>query len=551
MGHDARQATVLQTHYPGRTVDHAAAATTVQPPYDAVVVSALDTASMREAAACLAPMGMLYWPAAPDDAACAAAGLRRYQATAPAGTALVHGDYDPAAHARQLLGARRPAWAYEVLLNVPNGWVQDLETQAALAVARQLCLLTLARPAGPATRLRHFFAAQQAFFLASYSTPLHPEPYGVQAAFWRTLGDERMARRLLDSHACAAGLDMDETPLPLAPAYNRAAPPPMHIPAGPMRLLVIIAPIFDPAMDVLYDGLVRLLGAENVTEFPWKPSLHGSRHRENEDYPIAFDHPGAPKEREQVCAMLRNQAFDAILFADMRPCLEHQAIEALMTAAGNTPVFAVDGWDDCSDLQGFLAQLLGRPPRAYFKRELIACHDYGPRAIPLPLSYPEGFMPPEDRATRRDLDLFWAGRRVHGMRRLFLEHLEAVLGRDLDPNYTQEAYAASLGRARFALSLCGFGFDTLRYWEAPAHGALLVAEKPPIVLPNDFTDGQNALLFNDLPELVEKLRYGLEQPPETLAAMAAAGQAHVRRHHTNTARASQLLGHMARLLPTA
>lgn len=86
-------------------------------------------------------------------------------------------------------------------------------------------------------------------------------------------------------------------------------------------------------------------------------------------------------------------------------------------------------------------------------------------------------------------------------------------------------------------------FDTVRYWEIPAHGGMLLAERPPIRIPHNFIDGETAVFFEDMPELEEKLAYYLSQPDEA-ARIASAGHQHFNKHHTNAARARQLLGYL-------
>ena len=136
-----------------------------------------------------------------------------------------------------------------------------------------------------------------------------------------------------------------------------------------------------------------------------------------------------------------------------------------------------------------------------------------------------------------------AGNRYYGLRRLYLGYLETSLNVTFEAHYPQEAYVQMLRSSLIAVSFCGFGYDTVRYWEAPAHGAMLLAEHPPIRIPHDFEDGKTALFFDDLPELEEKLLWCMQHPQEA-ARIAFAGHAHFKRYHTASARARQLLAHI-------
>ncbi len=314
-------------------------------------------------------------------------------------------------------------------------------------------------------------------------------------------------------------------------------------PTPPPRVLMLLIPGYDPAMDVLYDGLCTVLDAENVEEYPYKPLLHGQAAEQADDYPTTFHHPGEPRSLEWVCEALKQGYFDYILYGDMLQTIPREALHRILATAGNTPVFVVDGWDDASNNQPLILEHMGRPSvPAYFKREMISGMDYGPNAIPLPLSYPDGLIPAQTNSPRNTA-LFWAGNRYYGQRRLYLEHLEALLNTKFDAKYSQDEYRQALAESHMGLSLLGFGFDTIRYWEVPAHGALLVAEKPPIVLPHDFTDGVDAVLFDDLRELAGKLTELMEHPAQ-IPEMTQAGHAHFRHHHTASARARQLLAHL-------
>jgi hypothetical protein len=150
--------------------------------------------------------------------------------------------------------------------------------------------------------------------------------------------------------------------------------------------------------------------------------------------------------------------------------------------------------------------------------------------IPLPFGYPDARVPLQDPA-RRDQDVFWAGKRVWGMRPLFLPEVERVLGVQFQENYSQVEYSRRLRGAAIGLSLCGTGFDTVRYWEVPAHGVMLLAERPPLCIPGDFVDGRSAVFFGDLPELLDKLQH-YRAHPEEAERIAEAGYRHFLAHHT-------------------
>jgi spore maturation protein CgeB len=70
-----------------------------------------------------------------------------------------------------------------------------------------------------------------------------------------------------------------------------------------------------------------------------------------------------------------------------------------------------------------------------------------------------------------------------------------------------DEYFNLLRRSKFALSIAGSGFDTLRYWEIVASKVLLISEKPFIFIPHNFEHKKHALFcrsdFRDVPDLVK------------------------------------------------
>jgi len=130
---------------------------------------------------------------------------------------------------------------------------------------------------------------------------------------------------------------------------------------------------------------------------------------------------------------------------------------------------------------------------------------------------------------------------MFGLRTLYTECLASVRGMEVERKYTPDEFKLALADSRIGLDFFGLGFDTVRYWELPAHGCLLLAERRPIRIPHDYEDGTSAVFFDDLPDLLEKLAY-YDARPDRVAEIAAAGHEHFKRFHTNTARAEQFLG---------
>lgn len=461
-------------------------------------------------------------------------------------------DYDLCRHARQLLLAGRLEASLDVLSRCGGEYTADPVKLARIAFERCLCLVAWFRTARDEQRLRCFFEAQKHFYLAVSLAPTFTHAYQLMAELWHRMGDDDMAARLLRSVQHVAPMPAVEQQLtqyrPAAkrPATTEAAPL-VEVVATPPRILIATHEGYDVGVDILYDGLCRVLGPDNVVEWPWKPTLHGAQFDDVRDYPCDFDWPGEAREPEQVLEELKAERYDAILFADVLHHRHRNELRRIMAAARNTPVFLLDTWDTADDARKPCLEYLGIPAfRGHFKREMLPGVDYGPNAFPLPLAFPEGRIPEKIEEQRPD-PVFWAGNRHYGLRRLYLERVETILGTPFTAVYPQEEYSAALQRAAIGIDIFGFGYDTMRYWELPAYGCMMLAERKPIRIPHDFRDGESAVFFDDLPELEEKLRHYLAHPGDA-RAIARAGHAQLRQYHTGTARARQLLGWMEGLL---
>jgi len=459
--------------------------------------------------------------------------------------------YDPVAHARALFKARHPEWALEVLTNVPEDFLGDAESYAHVAAEKELCLLALDRMMGARGRLNRFASAQREFYRVTTLLPYHHPAYFCHAEFWHVLGNDDMAARVLRTIGHVAPRESVDRRLRSYRHTTSPPPPDETAPAWsgakPPRILMLCHEHPDYGFDTLYDGLCTVLGPDAVLEFPWKPSLHGRAPEIAKDYPCTFDLPGEPLDIEAVCRQLREGRFDWVFYTDTLLQLERDMVRPLIEAASSLPLFILDTWDDCGDYLDDVLSHIGRDAAcACFKREMLACADYGPNTFPMPFSYADGRTPGELTGERPEA-LFWAGKRQDGMRRVYLPYIEAKFGLKLDANYPQKAYVQAIERARIGLNLFGLGFDTVRYWELPAHGCMLLSERPPIRIPHNFRDGESAVFFDDAADLEAKLAHYLAHPEQT-EAIAAAGRRHFSEYHTASARARQLLGRVEEIL---
>lgn len=453
--------------------------------------------------------------------------------------------YNPVIHARELFARQHADQAYEILCGIPPHYLTDPEVDAMVRAEKQLCLLAMDKPGGPFPPLQLFNAALILLYDIVEKLPTFHEGYQNQAEFWRRIGDDDMASRLLRSlqHAAPREDTAQQMTRFMRPSPVREETAPEWSGAWRPRVLMFMLPGRSHyGMDVLYDGLCSVLGDDQVVDYPWKATLHGHVPTRTEYYPCLFRRSGSPRQLEQLLSEVRAGQFGLIVVPFTEEEQEYAHIRALLQECGDTPVAAIDAGDDCvSNLSRMLRVLERDSVDAYFKREHLACADYGP-AFPFPIAHPDHLVA-EDITQARPHRVFWAGHRLLGLRRLYLERMERILGESFDAIYPQSEYVHRMRASQVGVSIFGAGFDCVRYWELPANGCLLFAERPPIRIPHNFRDGETAVFFTDLSDFEEKLVYYLDHS-DTAAEIARAGHEHLKRYHTASARARQVLGYI-------
>ncbi len=333
-----------------------------------------------------------------------------------------------------------------------------------------------------------------------------------------------------------------------------------------MRLLFLAGREPDYLQDALYHGLVTLLGADNVVEYPENARYHGGGPVDPQVPMLSFDFPRAttPGLRELV-----TQA-DAIVIASLRDDVVDD-VRRVLELRGSTPTAFVDG-EDHPYVRGIADQvdvyfkretlrrsirLRARMPlrRVYHRRRYseswsdplrreIAVATAGSRAVvPLPFAIIEtGFEP----SGERDVDVAFLASPTSperagvaaGLREL--ERDGAVVQSATAASLSWPDYMQLLARSKIAVSVRGLGYDTYRYWEIPYAGALLLSETPQIVIPGNFVDGREAV-FAPIDKLAERARDLLSRDT---SAIAAAGRQKLLAQHTSVQRAQTVLDRM-------
>jgi len=463
--------------------------------------------------------------------------------------------YDPFLHAMRMREEGRPDWAFEVLKLAPVGAISDPRNLAAATLKKQEYLEEQFEAASPMQRLRLlWYAQEEAYYVPAAAFEHLGEVYARQAAMWAKLGLPAHGAKMLRDLQIA-GVEVPDQPgadirlSAPAPAPNAlpapATPPEWQPPENPPRVLMV-TPLFpNYGLDVLYDGLCDVLGDAHVDEYPCKPWLHGDTPDIAQNYPCTANRAGQPLDNRALVTRLLGGYYDYVLIPDVETSaqfLHPKLVKVVLQAARNTPVFVVDQADDFADHREYVRNELDfSDVRGYFKREMLAGVDYGPNVFPLPFAY-QAWRAPQQTDGLRARDVFWAGAR-NAFRAVYVGQIERALGKKFDRKYTQAEYREALLDSRIGISLAGAGFDTVRYWELPAHGCMLLSERLPTVIPHNFENGVSAVFAEDARDMADKLEYYINYP-EKAEAIARAGRAHLLKHHTAAARARQLLARM-------
>jgi hypothetical protein len=347
-----------------------------------------------------------------------------------------------------------------------------------------------------------------------------------------------------------------------------------------MKVLFLVKDVLDFHQDLVCHGLAEVLGPENVLVYPHVERYHmpapdGLKHN-------AMSYPNLPRSNDATFEELAAEA-DAVVVG----CLRGTALEGLrqlVRLGVDKPRAALDGLDDWY-VRGAIrhvdvyfkretlvhsARLRAKFPfrRIYytfkphtywtdeFREQVAVAHAGIEKLVPLPF----GVVPiPYPEAATREYDIAFLGSATHPVRGQIVEELRALRAEGLrvlipddpltdedryrfDSRLSWSAYMEALASSRIAISVRGNGFDTYRYWEIPYAGALLLAETPRTVIPDNFADGAEAV-FAEPGRLTAEARRLLAD--DGLESIAAAGHAKLLDRHLSRHRAETVLERLA------
>lgn len=337
------------------------------------------------------------------------------------------------------------------------------------------------------------------------------------------------------------------------------------------RMLLLMDYQLDYGAEFLLHGLYKVLGKENITIFPFLRRY--TEERVDKDYILPDGSKGftalpeqltpldlEEKDFDEIIAEIRRKGFDYIVMASPREYVI-KSMEMLKKEFGNIPLPVVFcDFEDYSMLRWDIVRKYN--PICYFKRELLDTDEN--RALmktyplfPLPFAAMTDKLAPDILYDKKDIDVFFSAGLTHPFREKVVrllyelkdEGINFVGGVDPQPpdapfykfRLGYREYQEFIGRSKINITARGFGYDTVRRWEAPCYLGLVLADKIPLITPYSFTDGANIVYYeNDLTNFKVLVKYYLEHEEEA-KRIGMAGREYVMKYHTTEARARYFL----------
>jgi Glycosyl transferases group 1 len=320
-----------------------------------------------------------------------------------------------------------------------------------------------------------------------------------------------------------------------------------------MKILFIASSSFDYSQDIVFSGLIKLLGAQSITH--WQANINFILTLKRYPKNMGFHGHGW---RTMSIHFPDPKKYDAIIVGACKPDAFNTYLSLVEVIPVNVPVIFIDGGDrgevggDFDRLEQQEIFIKAQQKRMFtwiFKREYISGKKYDSNVKPLPFGFNLSRIP--DLPTQKKHDVaFWASRsdpiRTEVLRKIEGKFDCAQNGStdiNLDQKFIRRGnfYLQELAACKISLNFRGAGWDTLRYWEITAVGGFMISQRPAIEIPNNFEHNKHVIFCeHDLSNLIEQCDYFLKNQKER-ERMALAAKQHVYDFHTDVERAKTVL----------
>ncbi len=353
-----------------------------------------------------------------------------------------------------------------------------------------------------------------------------------------------------------------------------------------MKILWLVHLEPDYGESMLYDGLCKVLGDENMIDFPYKYTHHGQeekvanknvRHYLDSNptelhylrghykpekpgysphysgpYEWEMNHSGIDYHYADILNMVNTCYFDLIVLAHPR-AIPIWFLEQLFKDLGNVhekaPIVMCD-FEDYHELrfdifQKFSINLAFKA--AYVQNE--------PNVYGLPLCSPFINNPKyiiDD--THKTIDVVARWGLTHPLRQEVLNEIQQIQGiagvavaNDgvVHTMLPHKEYLKEIASSKIGVSMGGHGNlnrNPNRHWEIPSYRTMMICEDPKINYSHPFEDKKHCALFDPKVrgDAKQKIEYYINHEDER-QAIAEAGHEHLKKYHTTVARAKYFL----------
>lgn len=252
--------------------------------------------------------------------------------------------------------------------------------------------------------------------------------------------------------------------------------------------------------------------------------------------------------------------YDLVILASAKKEVLEQYKTVAPSLSSKTKVVFIDGGDK-AEIGGDFSRLncmsLFEEVRSLrnfdhiFKREMLLDQTYDRNVSPLPFGFNFDWLKKLKKGEEKKYEVAFWGVGSHPVRADALELISELWdcrqnGTGVHPSIKEykrngSFYLQELAACKIALNFRGSGWDTLRYWEIPAVGTLLVSPEPGIRIPNNFNDKEEAIYCSgDLSDLVDLCNYYLKHP-EKRERIAQNGHQKMLDFHQDIHRAKEVL----------
>lgn len=323
------------------------------------------------------------------------------------------------------------------------------------------------------------------------------------------------------------------------------------------KVLMLAHPELDHLAYMMFNGLYKVLGEQNIYVYPYVRHYQGGIDDwyDLDDGKRGFTVPpgytGRHKTPEKTFDELADMIdeFDIMYLSSARSYAVKALEQFKERLRNNMPPLVFSEGEDSQSL--CTVEMIKRSfsPVVCFKRELLqedldARKDLHP-LYPLPFSAITDNLPDN---TNKDIDVFALFGNTYPIRE---EIVRMIVSSELPKKYkihtgidhvTQyKKYQEMMSRAKINIIARGWGYDTLRRFEAPCFSGMVMSDNIPIITPYPFKDGVHIVYFkNSLMGFIQLIEDFLMHN-EDRERIGKAGKEHCFKYHTTEARAKYFL----------